>query len=102
MFVCRLVSGVRSSCDASATKRRCVSIDSSSAASIVLNAVPSRPSSSGPPASATRSLGSPVRAIRSAAPVRRLTGTRAARDDERTAGGAGGDSARDDEQQNEP
>ena len=37
MFVCRLVSGVRSSCDASATKRRCVSSDSSSAPSIVLN-----------------------------------------------------------------
>ena len=42
MFVCRLVNGVRSSCDASATKRRCVSIDSSSAPSIVLNAPPSR------------------------------------------------------------
>ena len=50
MFVCRLVSGVRSSCEASATNRRCVSIDSSSAASIVLNAVPSRASSSWPPA----------------------------------------------------
>ena len=36
MFVCRLVSGVRSSCEASATKRRCVSSDSSSEASIVL------------------------------------------------------------------
>ena len=41
MFVCRLVSGVRSSCEASATKRRCVSSDSSSAASIVLNEAPS-------------------------------------------------------------
>ena len=66
MFVCMLVSGVRSSCDASATKRRCVSIASSSAASIVLNDVPSRASSPRPP-SGTRSLGSPVFVIRSAA-----------------------------------
>ena len=42
MFVCRLVSGVRSSCEASATKRRCVSSDSSSAASIVLKEAPRR------------------------------------------------------------
>ena len=39
MFVCMLVSGVRSSCEASATNRRCVSSDSSSAPSIVLNAL---------------------------------------------------------------
>ena len=40
------VSGVRSSCDASATSCRCACCDSSSAASIVLKLVPSRPSSS--------------------------------------------------------
>ena len=68
-----LVNGVRSSCDASATNRRCVSIASSSAASIVLNDAPSRDSSSCPP-SGTRSLGSRVFAIRSVAAVSRRTG----------------------------
>ena len=73
MFVWRLVSGVRSSCEASATKRRCVSSESSRDASIVLNDAPSRASSPFPP-SGTRSLGSPVSAIRSAAAVSRRTG----------------------------
>ena len=42
MFVRRLVSGVRSSCEASATSCRCARVDSSSAASIVLKLVASR------------------------------------------------------------
>ena len=46
MFVRRLVSGVRSSCDASATSWRWASRERSSAASIVLNAAPRRPISS--------------------------------------------------------
>ena len=48
MFVLRLVSGVRSSCEASATSCRCARLESSSAASIVLKLVASRPSSSSP------------------------------------------------------
>ena len=71
MFVCMLVSGVRSSCDASATKRRCVSIDSSSAASIVLNELPSRESSSWPPSRRRARSGRPSRR---SAPPRRSAG----------------------------
>ncbi len=88
-----LVSGVRSSCDASATNRRCVSIDSSSAASIVLKEAPRRDSSSRPP-SGTRSLGSRVLCDslgRVGEPAHRHE--RRARD-ERAAGGAGGDCRR--------
>ena len=48
MFVRTLVSGVRSSCDASATSWRCARVDSSSAASIVLKLAASRLSSSLP------------------------------------------------------
>ena len=43
MFVRRLVSGVRSSCDASATSWRCAARERSSASSIALNARASRP-----------------------------------------------------------
>ena len=46
MFVRAEVSGVRSSCEASATSRRCAPTELSSAASIALNCVASRPSSS--------------------------------------------------------
>ena len=45
-FVRAAVSGVRSSCDASATRRRCAPTDVSSAASIALKRLASRPSSS--------------------------------------------------------
>ena len=48
MFVFRLVSGVRSSCEASATSCRCARLESSSAPSIVLKLEASRPSSSSP------------------------------------------------------
>ena len=48
MFVRTLVSGVRSSWDASATSCRCARVDSSSAASIVLKLAASRLSSSSP------------------------------------------------------
>ncbi len=48
MFVRTLVSGVRSSCDASATSWRCARVDSSRAASIVLKLAASRLSSSLP------------------------------------------------------
>ena len=44
----RLVSGVRSSCEASATSCRCARLEASSAPSIVLKLVASRPSSSSP------------------------------------------------------
>ena len=46
MFVRTAVSGVRSSCDASATSRRWAPTELSSAVSIALNWVARRPSSS--------------------------------------------------------
>ena len=103
MFVCRLVSGVRSSCDASATKRRCVSIDSSSAPSIVLNAVPRRASSSRPPASAhaLARIACLARSARRRA-VRRRTGASAVRETSAPRGRAGGDAAERDEKKDEP
>ena len=76
-FVRTAVSGVRSSCDASATRRRCAPTEPSSAASIALKRAASRPSSSLPP-TATRSVRSPVAATLSAAAVRRRTGRSAA------------------------
>ena len=77
MFVRRLVSGVRSSCEASATSWRCARLDSSSAASIVLKLAASRVSSSWPLVS-IRSERSPVSVTRSVASVRRRTGASAA------------------------
>ena len=63
-LVIRLVSGVRSSCEASATSRRCEPADSSSAAVIAANACPSRLISSWPGVS-IGALRSPVALIRS-------------------------------------
>ena len=76
MFVRRLVSGVRSSCDASETSRRWASTESSSAASIVLNATARRPSSSLRSVS-TRRRRSCVAVMSSAASVSRRVGTSA-------------------------
>ena len=101
MFVWRLVSGVRSSCDASATKRRCVSSDSSSEPSIVLNDAPSRASSPLPP-SGTRSLGSPVSAIRSAVAVSRRTGASVALETSAPDGRRDADAAERDEKEDQP
>ena len=67
------VSGVRSSCDASATSWRCARWESSSASSIVLNDAASRASSSSPVASIRRER-SRVRATCSAVSVRSVTG----------------------------
>src|SRR5438552_5295774 len=72
-------SGVRSSCEASATSWRWALTDLASASSIVLKATANRPSSS-ERSSSVRSLGSPVAAIRSASSVRRLTGRSVARE----------------------
>ena len=72
------VSGVRSSCEASATSRRCARWDASSASSIVLNAPASRDSSSSPSCSIRR-VRSRVRATCSAASVSSATGRTAAR-----------------------
>ena len=94
-----LVSGVRSSCDASATKRRCVSIASSSAASIVLNDAPSRAISSWPPSARALSGArrrDPLRRVGQAAHRRE----RRARD-ERAAGGGRDDAAERDEDQDQ-
>ena len=82
MFVRRLVKGVRSSCEASATKRRWLRAESSSAASIVLKLPARRPSSS-VPSSAMRRERSRVAVTSSVASVSRRTGReRGARDDE--------------------
>ncbi len=82
MFVRRLVSGVRSSCDASATSCRCARVDSSSAASIVLKLAASRLSSSRPlRVDSLREV--PVSATCSVASVSRRTGASAARDTSR-------------------
>ena len=78
MFVRRLVSGVRSSCDASATSWRCERSASASASSIVLKLAPRRLSSSVPSARIRR-LRSRVRATCSAASVSCFTGVSAAR-----------------------
>ena len=67
------VSGVRSSCDASATSWRCARWESSSASSIVLNDAASRASSS-PPVASIRRERSRVRATCSAVSVRSVTG----------------------------
>ena len=73
MFVRRLVSGVRSSCDASETSCRCARAESSSAPSIVLNVAASRESSSVPDASIRRER-SRVSDTSSAVLVSRWTG----------------------------
>ena len=78
MFVRRLVSGVRSSCEASETSCRCERAESSSAPSIVLNVAASRESSSLPCAS-IRCERSPVSETSSAARVSRCTGASTAR-----------------------
>ncbi len=78
MFVRRLVSGVRSSWEASATSCRCARIDSSSAPSIVLKLPASRASSS-PPETSIRLERSRVSATSSVARVSRRTGTSTAR-----------------------
>ncbi len=77
-FVRRLVIGVRSSCDASATSWRWRHCASSSAPSIALKLTPSRPSSSRPVAS-TRRERSPVERTSSAASASRSTGRTAGR-----------------------
>ena len=79
MFVRRLVSGVLSSCDASATSCRCARVDFSSAPSIALKLAARRPSSSRPPES-MRCERSPVSVTFSAVAVRRRTGASAARE----------------------
>ena len=73
MFVRRLVSGVRSSCDASETSWRCARAESSSAPSIVLNVAARRESSSLPDASIRRER-SRVSDTSSAVRVSRWTG----------------------------
>ena len=78
MFVRTLVSGVRSSWDASATSWRCARVDSSSAPSIVLKLAASRLSSS-VPSTSMRSERSWVSETRSTVVVRRVTGVSAAR-----------------------
>ena len=78
MFVRRLVSGVRSSCEASATKRRWLRAESSSAASMVLKLPARRPSSS-VPSSAMRRERSRVSVTSSVASVSRRTGASAVR-----------------------
>jgi hypothetical protein len=78
MFVRKLVSGVRSSCPASAARRRCARCDSSSASSIALKLPASRPTSSLPVVSIRRDR-SRVSATSSTAEVSRRTGRSAAR-----------------------
>ena len=78
MFVRTLVSGVRSSCDASATSWRCALVDSSTAPNIVLKLAARRLSSSFPSTS-IRSDRSCVSVTRSTVEVSRRTGLRAAR-----------------------
>ena len=78
MFVRRLVSGVRSSCEASATSCRCAFSDRSSASSIVLKLSARRESSSRPFASIRLSR-SCVSVTCSVARVSRRTGASAAR-----------------------
>ena len=80
MFVFRLVSGVRSSCEASATSCRCARLESSSAPSIVLKLVASRPSSSSPvEVDSIRCERSRVSVTASVVSVSRRTGASAAR-----------------------
>ena len=79
MFVRRLVSGVRSSCDASATSWLRARVDSSRAPSIVLKLLARRLSSSRPSTS-IRSERSPVSVTVSVASVSRRTGASAARE----------------------
>ena len=78
MLVRRLVSGVRSSWEASATSWRCSLRDTSSAPSMALKLVPSR-SNSRPPLGSTRRERSPVARTSSASSVSRWTGRRAVR-----------------------
>ena len=78
MFVRTLVSGVRSSCDASATSWRCARVDSSRAPSIALKLAASRLSSSFPSTS-MRSERSWVSLTRSTVSVSWRTGVSAAR-----------------------
>ena len=73
------VSGVRSSCDASARNRRSASRARSSAASISLSVRASRPTSSSASGCGSRLRGSPVRSISAAAPARRPSGLSAGR-----------------------
>ena len=81
MFVFRLVSGVRSSCEASATSCRCARLEPSSAASIVLKLVASRPSSSSPvEVDSIRCERSRVSVTASVVSVSRRTGASAARE----------------------
>ena len=87
MFVRRLVSGVRSSCDASETSCRCARAESSSAASIVLNVDASRESSSRPCTSMRRER-SRVSLTSSAVCVSLRTGASAARDTSRPSAAA--------------
>ena len=84
MFVRRLVTGVRSSCEASATSWRCACTDASSAfierssaSSIALKLLARRPSSSSP-TDLMRPLRSCVSATCSVAWLRRLSGSTAA------------------------
>ena len=79
MLVRRLVSGVRSSCPASATRRRCWAREEASAASIVLKDAASRPISSRRVTSMGTSR-SRVAATCSAAPVSTATGRTAPRE----------------------
>ena len=81
MFVRRLVSGVRSSCEASETSCRCARAESSSAPSIVLNVAARRESSSVPDASIRRER-SRVSDTSSAVRVSRWTGASTALDDD--------------------
>jgi hypothetical protein len=72
-LVLRLVSGVRSSCPASCTRRCCSARDTASAPSMLRNAAPRRPTSSAP-VPGTSTSRRPDDPTSSAARVRRLTG----------------------------
>ena len=101
MLVRTLVSGVRSSCEASATSWRCARVDSSSAASIVLKLAASRLSSSSPLTS-IRCERSCVSVTCSAVSVSVVTGASAARATTRPRPAAIDDAAGSDQEQEEP
>ena len=87
MLVRRLVTGVRSSCDASATSRRCAATEPSSVSSMVLKRAAIRPTSSLPRAS-TRRARSSVAVMCSAASVRSVTGWMTGRENSRPSAAA--------------
>ena len=99
MFVRRLVSGVRSSCDASATSWRCARVDSSSAAEHRVEARREPAQLVAVRSTSIRSERSPVTLTRSAVSVSRVTGRERGARDEQPEHGRDGDPARRDEQE---